>query len=63
MAILGLTMPFGGFVAFYYKEYGGYHITSDLYFAVLGSLGSVMNGLSRMFWGFMMDRVNNLFII
>jgi hypothetical protein len=22
MAILAFTMPFGGFVAFYYKEYG-----------------------------------------
>ena len=49
-------------MAFYYKEYGLTEITDDRYFAILGSIGSVMNGLSRLFWGAMMDRVF-LFII
>lgn len=44
-------------MAFYYKEYGLTHITDDRYFAVLGSIGSIMNGLARMFWGTMMDKV------
>ena len=44
-------------MAFYYKEYGLTEITDDRYFAILGSIGSVMNGLSRLFWGAMMDKV------
>ncbi len=59
MAILTLTMPFGGFVAFYYKEYGLTEIKDDRYFAILGSVGSIMNGLSRLFWGAMFDKVWN----
>ena len=61
MAILGCTMPFGGFVAFYYKEYGLTEISDDRYFAILGSIGSIMNGLARMFWGTMMDKVKKNF--
>lgn len=63
MAILGFTMPFGGFVAFYYKEYGLTEITDDRYFAILGSIGSIMNGLARMFWGTMMDKVKKYKIL
>lgn len=62
MAILGSTMPYGGFVAFYYKEYGLTQISSDVFFTVLGSVGSVMNGVARLFWGTMMDKVLFSFI-
>lgn len=44
-------------MAFYYKEYGLTEIKDDRYFAILGSIGSIMNGLSRLFWGAMMDKV------
>lgn len=53
--ILGTSAPFGLFVAFNYKEYGGLYIKDDKYLSLLGSLGSVGNGLFRMFWGVMMD--------
>jgi MFS family permease len=48
-------VPFGLFVAFNYKEYGGIYIKDDYYLSVLGSIGSVGNGVFRMFWGILMD--------
>ena len=60
LAILGSTMPFGGFVAFYYKEYGLTEISDDRFFAIVGSVGSIMNGVARLFWGTMMDKVTLL---
>lgn len=53
--ILGTTVPFGLFVAFNYKEYGGLYIKDDYYLSLLGSIGSVGNGVFRMFWGVLMD--------
>jgi hypothetical protein len=57
MSIIALTMPFGGFVAFYYKEYGMTKINDDQFLTILGSCASVVNGLSRLFWGTLIDRV------
>ena len=53
--ILAATVPFGLFVAFNYKEYGLYFINDDRYLSILGSIGSVGNGVFRMFWGVVMD--------
>jgi MFS family permease len=53
--ILAATVPFGLFVAFNYKEYGLYFINDDHYLSILGSIGSVGNGVFRMFWGVVMD--------
>jgi len=52
---VGTTVPFGLFVAFNYKEYGGIFIKDDRYLSLLGSIGSVCNGVFRMFWGVLMD--------
>jgi MFS family permease len=49
------TVPFGIFVAFNYKEYGLFYINDDHYLSTLGSIGSVGNGLFRMFWGVLTD--------
>lgn len=54
--ILASTVPFGLFVAFNYKEYGLYYINDDHYLSILGSIGSVGNGVFRMIWGVMMDK-------
>lgn len=54
-ALLGCSVPYGLFVAFNYKEYGLFFIKDDHYLSILGSVGSVGNGLFRMFWGMMMD--------
>jgi len=53
--MLAATVPYGLFVAFNYKEYGLYYISDDHYLSILGSIGSVGNGVFRMFWGIMMD--------
>jgi MFS family permease len=53
--ILSATVPFGLFVAFNYKEYGLYYINDDHYLSILGSIGSVGNGVFRMFWGIVLD--------
>ena len=44
------------FVAFNYKEFGLVYIKDDHFLSLVGSLGSVGNGLFRLFWGNMMDQ-------
>ena len=50
-----MTSPFGMFVAFNYKEYGLIFIKDDQYLSILGSIGSISNGVFRLIWGTMMD--------
>ncbi len=57
MFIIAGTIPFAGFVAFYYKKYGMTQINDDRFLTVLGSVASIVNGLSRLFWGTMIDKV------
>jgi hypothetical protein len=57
MAIIASTMPFAGFVAFYYKEYGMTKINDDRFLTILGSIASIVNGLARLFFGILMDKV------
>jgi MFS family permease len=47
--------PFGLFIAFHFKEYGGIYIKDDYYLSMLGSMGSVANGIFRMILGMTMD--------
>jgi MFS family permease len=55
MLILALSVPFGIFVAFNYKEYGLNYINDDWFLSLIGSLGSICNGVSRFFWGNLLD--------
>ena len=53
---LTCSVPFGMFIAFNYKEYGHLQITDETFLTTVGSLGSVFNGLGRLFWGVLLDR-------
>lgn len=53
---LTCSIPFGMFIAFNYKEYGLLQLSNDSFLTVIGSCGSIFNGLGRFFWGFMLDR-------
>ncbi len=57
MAILAFCVPFGLFVAFNFKEYGLIYSLDDHYLSLLGSLGSVGNGLFRIVLGIILDFV------
>jgi hypothetical protein len=54
---IAFIVPYGNFVAFYYKEYGLTKINNDQMLTIIGSAGSIVNGLSRLFWGYLMDKV------
>jgi nitrate/nitrite transporter NarK len=49
-------VPYGMFIAFNYKEYGLTKIDNDLVLTVIGSAGGLLNGVSRAFWGWLMDK-------
>jgi OFA family oxalate/formate antiporter-like MFS transporter len=44
------------FIAFNYKEYGMLEISDDSFLTIVGSCGSVLNGLGRLFWGILFDK-------
>ena len=55
LLILAATVPYGLFIAFNFKEYGSIYIADDHFLSLLGSLGSVTNGIFRMLLGVFMD--------
>jgi MFS family permease len=57
LAILAASAPYGLFVAFNFKEYGFLYLTDDHFLSLLGSLGSVTNGVFRMLLGIFMDYI------
>lgn len=54
---IALSASFGMFVAFNYKEYGLNNIKDDQFLTLVGSMGGIANGLSRIFWGTLLDCV------
>lgn len=52
---IALSACFGMFVAFNYKEYGLNHIRDDQFLTLVGSMGGIANGISRIFWGTLLD--------
>lgn len=58
LAILTAACPFGIFMAFHFKEYGGLFIKDDQFLSLLGSIGSVTNGLFRVILGATLDRLS-----
>ena len=57
LAILAATAPYGLFIAFTFKEYGNIYLNDDHFLSLLGSLGSVTNGVFRMLLGIFMDYI------
>ena len=57
MAAMFCTTVGGMYLSATYKSYGETELTDDKYFALLGSAGSVFNGLSRIFWGGLADKL------
>lgn len=45
-------------MAFHFKEYGGYFIKDDHYLSLLGSIGSIANGVFRMILGATLDLIS-----
>jgi len=58
MLFIALSSAFGMFVAFNYKEYGLNNIKDDEFLTLVGSMGGIANGFSRIFWGLMLDYVS-----
>ncbi|KAL4220759.1 hypothetical protein ACF0H5_021153 [Mactra antiquata] len=58
VVVIFLCFVFGGtqFAINLYKAYGQTFISDDHFFALVGSISSVFNALSRPLWGLLMDR-------
>jgi len=52
-----LLASLGVLIAGNVKSYGSIKINDDNFLTIVGSLGSVANSLSRLFWGFMLDNI------
>ncbi|XP_028401611.1 uncharacterized protein LOC114524659 [Dendronephthya gigantea] len=46
------------FISSLYKAYGQTFISNDRFLAIVGSFASVFNGLGRIFWGYLADRIS-----
>lgn len=55
VVFIALSSCFGMFIAFNYKEYGLNNIKDDQFLTLVGSMGGIANGLSRIFWGTLLD--------
>jgi hypothetical protein len=57
--VVGFVNTFFGYMmASNYKNYGLKYIKDDEYYYLLISLGSIANGASRFFWGFLLDKIS-----
>lgn len=53
--LIASTTAFGMFIAFNYKEYGLTQVQDDKFLTLVGSIGGIANGFSRIFWGTLLD--------
>mmetsp|Transcript_12078 Transcript_12078/g.10677 ORF Transcript_12078/g.10677 Transcript_12078/m.10677 type:complete len:97 (+) Transcript_12078:932-1222(+) len=44
-------------LALFLNNFGLKHISDDAFLTFVGTIGAVMNGLSRSFWGFLIDHL------
>jgi len=51
-----LSLLQGTLVSFIFKNYGLENINDDAFITTVGTIGSVMNGISRGFWGVLIDK-------
>lgn len=58
VVFISFSSCFGMFIAFNYKEYGLNFIKDDHYLTLVGSMGGIANGVSRIFWGTLLDYVS-----
>jgi len=49
----------GFYVAATFKTFGGSYINDDHYLTVIGSLGCLLSGVSRLFWGWCSDKIGH----
>ncbi|KAM3132172.1 hypothetical protein pb186bvf_015767 [Paramecium bursaria] len=54
---------FGFMVVSQYKSFGTKHISDDKFFSLVGSIGGLVNGLSRFLWSFLLDFFNGQILI
>lgn len=48
---------YGYYVINVYKTLGAQHIKSDRFLTLVGSIGSLFNGISRIFWSTLLDYI------
>jgi hypothetical protein len=53
--VVGLSVIQGSYISLIFKNYGLENISSDQFITIVGTIGSVSNGLSRSFWGNLID--------
>mmetsp|Transcript_18595 Transcript_18595/g.16473 ORF Transcript_18595/g.16473 Transcript_18595/m.16473 type:complete len:310 (+) Transcript_18595:572-1501(+) len=51
-----LSLVQGTFVSFVFKNYGLENIPNDAFITTVGTIGAIMNGISRSFWGILVDK-------
>jgi hypothetical protein len=54
-AVVGMSVIQGSYISLIFKNYGLENISSDQFITIVGTIGSVSNGLSRSFWGNLID--------
>lgn len=54
---VGFSLVQGTYVSLVFKNYGGEFITNDKFITIVGTIGAVMNGVSRGFWGVLVDKI------
>lgn len=54
--MFNLGSNFGLLISGSYKSYGKKYIHDDKYLSLIGAVGSMGNGLSRIFWATMLDK-------
>lgn len=52
-----MVSSFGSMIVSNYKTYGQTLDFEDSFLSTVGTLGSVMNGVSRLFWGSLLERL------
>ena len=56
LAIFYFGSMYGMSVAGNYKTYGRKYYSSDSFLSLAGSIGSIFNGFTRIFYGILMDK-------
>jgi hypothetical protein len=54
-AVVGISVTQGTYISLIFKNYGLENISSDQFITIVGTVGAIMNGLSRSFWGNLVD--------
>lgn len=57
IALALMFTVYGSMIVSNYKLYGEYNSYDDNFLSTVGTVGSIFNGLSRLFWGGIMEKL------